>query len=141
MALKNKLNQGWVGALVGTLLAVVPGCALLLFEFPLATKLQNLSYDLTFLARPTSRPDDVVVVYMDDASYQDLKQPYTAPWDRSLHARLLKRLTAEKARAVVFDIVFSDPGPNPQADNEFANAMKENGNVILAGDLVPCNRL
>jgi adenylate cyclase len=137
VALKNKLNQGWVGALVGMLLAVVPGCALRLFEFPLATKLQNLSYDLTFLARPMSQPDEVVVVYMDDASYQDLKQPYTAPWDRSLHARLLKRLTAEKARAVVFDIVFSDPGPNPEADKEFANAIKENGNVILAADLVP----
>src|SRR5207247_3974539 len=80
----------------------------------------------------------VVLIYMDDASYKELNQPYIGQWDRSLHARLLRRLTQEKARAVVFDIVFSDANPNrPAADQELASAIRENGKVVLAGDYVP----
>jgi adenylate cyclase len=74
---------------------------------------------------------------MDDESHKELNQPFDAPWDRSLHVRLLERLTREGCRAVVFDILFSDPGRNPATDERLARAIRENGKVVLAADAVP----
>jgi adenylate cyclase len=62
------------------------------------------------------------------------------PWDRKFYTQLLKRLTAEKALAVVFDIVFTDPTDpcrdpaGSSVDKDLAQAMLENGNVVLATD-------
>ncbi len=96
-----------------------------------------LSYDYLFLPRPRIPIDEVVMVEMDETSHAELHQPYNAPWDRSLHAKLLDRLTGEGARAVVFDIVFSDAGPNRLADEPLARAIRENGKVILTADSSP----
>lgn len=133
----NKLKQVWRGAAIGVVLATGLGFAFLKFEkFPAAAKLVHLSYDLPFLLRPPMEPADVVMVYMDDESYQNLNQSFIQPWDRSFHARLLDRLAADGAQGVVFDIVFSDPGPNPAADEQFAKAIRGFGKVVLAADYV-----
>lgn len=102
----------------------------------LGRRMQYLSYDLLFAKRPMRIPPEGVVVYLDDDSHEKLNQPYNAPWDRSWHARLLERLKEDGARAAVFDIVFRDPGPDPQKDQHLAKAMKEFGKVILAADWV-----
>jgi adenylate cyclase len=95
----------------------------------------NPSYDLPFLNRSVIRPTEAVMVFLDDDSHRELGQPYNTSWDRSLYARLVDRLTAEGARAVVFDIIFSDPHPTkPEGDAEFARAIKANGKVILGAD-------
>jgi adenylate cyclase len=135
---KQKLKQAWKGAVVGAILTASLGSALLLFDFRLGEALVRLSYDLPFRARPIVPAAEVVLVYLDDASHRDLGQPYTAPWDRGLYARLLERLTAETARAVTFDIIFSDPNPeHPDGDERFANAIKANGKVVLGADYMP----
>ena len=123
------------GGLIGAALAVGVGLALLFFKFGLG--LVHLSYDLPFAVKPIVQPQDVVMVYLDDDSHKELNQPYNAPWNRALHARLIDRLTAEGARAVLFDIVFSDPGPSAEADAELVRAIKANGQVVLAVDCVP----
>ena len=74
------------------------------------------------------------MIYLDEASSIDFKQPFNRPWDRAIHARLLDRLTADGAKGVIFDVVFSDPGPNPDTDRAFAEAIRRNGHVILAAD-------
>src|SRR5206468_975900 len=80
---------------------------------------------------------EAALVYMDEVSHEKLKQPLNASWDRTLHARLIDRLTAAGARAIVFDIIFTDPdNANPSADQTFAKAMKASGRVILAADNV-----
>ncbi|MGD1084592.1 MAG: adenylate/guanylate cyclase domain-containing protein [Verrucomicrobiota bacterium] len=100
--------------------------------------LVNKSYDYPFALRyywsPPFQPGEVVMVYLDDASHDKLHQKYLAPWNRAFHAQLVKRATAEKAKAVVFDIVFSDE-LDPDTDAKFAQAMMENGHVIIADDL------
>lgn len=77
------------------------------------------------------------MVYLNDEAHKELEQPLGLPWDRGIHARLIERLTAEKARAVVFDIVFSGASTNPAADEHLARAIRENGRVILTADYVP----
>jgi len=74
---------------------------------------------------------------MDEKSHSELQQSFTAAWDRSLHARLIDRLTSAGARAVVFDVTFTDPDlKKPSVDEALANAMKKSGHVILAVDYV-----
>jgi adenylate cyclase len=133
MRFSFKLTRAHLAAAAGALLAV--GCGLMLHIFPLGWGLAQSSYDLLTVARGDVHAGEAVIVYMDEASHEKLGQPYTAPWDRSLHARLIDRLTAAGARAVVFDVAFTDPNSNqPAADDLLAAAIKRNGHVILAAD-------
>jgi adenylate cyclase len=107
---------------------------LVLLFFPIGGGLTRLSYDLPFALRSNLAADGAVVVCMDEVSHTELNQPTTAPWDRSLHARLVDLLTAEGAKAIVFDILFTEPSTNTAADAELAQAIRRSGRVILAGN-------
>src|SRR5690349_7360112 len=116
----------------GAILAALLGVAWLTYSF--AEPLRRLSYDLPFLWRAPLDTHDIVLVYLDEYSAQQLKQPLDDVWNRELHVQLLKRLTADKARLVFFDISFNEPR-EPAADAAFAEAIHENGNVILGAVL------
>jgi CHASE2 domain-containing sensor protein len=95
--------------------------------------LDRLSYDLLqALHRPAGLPE-FHLIEMDEKSYQALGQNPEALWDRSLHARLLRKLTKDKARGVVFDVFFGTAG-SQEADEELAGAMRTNGNVGVVVD-------
>jgi len=96
----------------------------------------NWLFDLSRWSTPELDSSQVVIVYLDEESHHDLGQPFNQAWDRGLHARLLDRLTEEQARLVVFDIVFSDPGPDPAADELLRRAIERNQRVVLAADFV-----
>ncbi len=130
-----KLTRAHWAAAAGALLAAA--CGLLLHEFKLGTGLEHASYDLLTVSRGDVAIQEAVVVYMDEESHRRLGQSWLSGWDRALHARLINRLTAAGARAIVFDVVFSDPNPaRAAADEELANAIKDSGRVILAADYV-----
>ncbi len=93
--------------------------------------LARLSYDLSFILRGPVNVPQASFIYLDEKSALDMEQS-GAIWDRALHARLLRQLTADKARAVFFDIAFTDAWPVPGVEEDFAAAMRENGRVILA---------
>ena len=113
------------------------GLGLFLHRFKLGSGLVNWSYDLSLIARGDVLASEAVLVYMDEISHEKLDQPLNAPWDRRLHGRLIERLGNAGAKAVVFDIVFSDPDREPVADATLANAIKTNRCVILGADNVP----
>ena len=96
------------------------------------------SYDslhaLSGIQSAATADSPVVIVYLDLASFQRENKSPVQPWPRELHAQLLRRLTAAGAKAVVFDIVFGNAGPEPEADKIFAAAIHENGRVILAAE-------
>ena len=117
-------------------LACMAVCVLLGLAALGSNELVLLSYDLLFLPglKPRTAPDELVIVHLDDISFRDLKQTGAPNWDRSLHARLLDRLTADQARVVVFDIVFLEPG-TPEANASLARAIRNNGKVVLAAAL------
>src|SRR5437016_1289878 len=133
MNLRLKLTRTHLAAAAGALLAA--GCGLFLHEFRLGSSLVHSSYDLLHIFRGEVRTDQAVMVYLDESSYEKLGQPWNAPWDRSLHAQLIKRLTTAGARAIVFDITFTDPIPgNLAADEALASAAKQSQRVIVAVD-------
>jgi CHASE2 domain-containing sensor protein len=124
----------WRSALWAAAICVVVGLALLRWSNGLVL----LSYDLLFFlkvvqdrALPTRPPQDAIIVYMNDDAFSKLGQVESANWDRSIHARLVDKLTMEQARVVVFDIVFESTN-GPSADAELIRAVRRNGRVVLA---------
>jgi adenylate cyclase len=135
-SIARKFKTKWMGPIIGASLAITIG--VLLLDSSLGQKLAFLSYDLPFSVRPYIYPTGVEMVYLDEASYTALDKPLNAYMDRSIYARLIDRMTREKAKATVFDIVFSDPDTNnPKADLALVQAVKKNGRVIMAADNVP----
>ena len=127
--LKQQLHQPWFGGGVGATLTILFGLSLLLFPF--GKGLQDWSYDLPFLVRGGKPVDDVVILYLNEESYNDLSQD-PAMFDRRLHAELVKRLKAEGAKMIVFDVLFIDKKrPITNAEHEFADAMKSYGKVVI----------
>lgn len=128
-----------LGPIIGVVLTVFVGW--LLLNSSLGQKLVYASYDFPFYIRPYIFPTNVQMVYLDEASYDALGIPLNQYMDRAVYARLIDRMTRENAKAVVFDIVFSDANTNTpalaEADRKLIDAVKRNGRVILAADNVP----
>ena len=137
MSISDSLQRStWLGPVLGATISIILGLFCFDSIMPITEALRRKSYDLSFHHRPRIIPEEAVLVYMDDASYQEFNPGYKR-WDRALHAKLLDRLTSEGAKLVVFDIIFSEAnGENPEADAAFEAAIERNGNVILGADYV-----
>lgn len=131
-ASRKQVSRLWLVGGLASVLTALAGVSLL--QFPIGGSATRLSFDLPFALRGDLAATNVAIVYLDEASHRELTQPMTAPWDRSLHAKLIEQLTAQGAKAIVFDILFTDPSPNPAADDELAAAIKKSGRVILGGN-------
>src|SRR5204863_8058182 len=106
MTLGSQLNRTHAAAAFGALLATA--CGLVLHEFKFGGTLVNSSYDLLLVARGDVSVNEAVIVFLDERSELKLGQSFQN-WDRALHARLIERLRAAGARAVIFDVFFRDP--------------------------------
>src|SRR6185436_20130201 len=79
-------------------------------------------------------PDpDIVLVNIDENSLVSMeKEAGRWPWPRVVHAELLEGLAAQKPRAVVFDIMFTEPDQfRPQDDAAFAETVAQHGNTYF----------
>ena len=115
-----------------TLTALV---GLLLLLSPIGGGVTLLSYDLPFSLRHNLPVNDAVVIHLEESDFVELNQPRVPlVLTHSFHARLVDRLTAAGAKAIVFDMLFTDASDNPEADAQFAAAIKKSGRVILAGN-------
>jgi hypothetical protein len=88
----------------------------------------RLVYDagLALWSRPA--PADIVIVAIDDASIEAIGR---WPWKRSVHATLLEQLARARPRAVVLDLVLSEPDPDPRQDELLAAAMRHAAPVVM----------
>ncbi len=90
--------------------------------------LDNAIHDTALaLERPSLR-EDTVIVAIDDASLRSVGQ---WPWRRTEHARLLDRLGRAGARVIVLDVLLAEAS-DPADDRALAEALRRNGNVVLA---------
>ncbi len=114
------------------------GLALIAHSGPQNPLFVRTSYDLLHRIAPApqtpSNGTPVVIVYLDLPSYINEHEDPARPWPRQLHARLLDRLTASGARAVVFDVVFGGAGPDTTADDSLVAAIRRHGHVFLAAE-------
>jgi len=74
------------------------------------------------------------IVAIDDQTFQSLQCKW--PFAGSMYAHLIKNLNRAGAKLIVFDVEFTEPNTlYPGEDSLFAAAVREAGNVILAGKI------
>ncbi|ADE10494.1 CHASE2 domain-containing protein [Sideroxydans lithotrophicus] len=88
------------------------------------------TYDLRFkiMRGPIQPSPNIGIIAIDDKSIAELGR---FPWSRDHYARLIDRLAAAQAKAVMFDVFFPEP-ESAEHDRQFAAATKRAGNVVLA---------
>jgi CHASE2 domain-containing sensor protein len=80
------------------------------------------------------KPDkDIVIVDINEASLASMAGEYGRwPWPRQVLGEFLEHLEEQHPKAVVFDILFSDPDIyNPDSDAYFAAAVSETTNTFF----------
>ena len=112
--------------------AAVAAVGVCCFLFRFGLPLQRLSFDVPFAVRTNLAAPAIVLVYLDEESTRQLQQSVSEAWDRGLHTKLLDRLTRDGAKLVYYDIIFAAPGPDEGKDRAFADAIRNNGHVILS---------
>ncbi len=78
----------------------------------------------------------VIIVGISQDSYNAL--PAKWPWPKSYYARLVRNLHRAGAKAIGLDVIFSasDTGAHAE-EQDLRDAIREAGNVVLAGKLEP----
>lgn len=80
----------------------------------------NLLYDrLTAASRPAA-DEKILIIAIDDPSLAALGK---WPWDRAIHATLIKQLQAKQPRSITFDILLSETS-TAESDIALADAMR-----------------
>lgn len=109
--------------------------SLLVFYIGTSTRFQELelaAYDLMMRSSRSTlpAPRDIVIVLADEDSERELSDQI--PFSRTYHARLLDKLNEAGARAVVFDLIFSEERTRDE-DEDFADAIRRSrAPVVLA---------
>ena len=115
------------------------GCAVVFTAITLAAKgsggldrIELNSIDARFAVRGTQKPPkDVVVVAIDDVSFEDLHLRFQ-DWPRTFHARVLRNLAKAKPKAVIFDVQITEPARDGNEDLALYNAAGVARPVIFA---------
>ncbi|MBE0486229.1 CHASE2 domain-containing protein [Marinobacter sp.] len=104
---------------------LLTGILLLTQATTLPSRVDSWLYDKAITTWPAPIDTKVALVTIDEHSLDVLGQ---WPWDRSLHGRLIDRLTESGAQTIVFDILFPEP---TSSDQILADAMARHGRVVL----------
>src|SRR5512139_1158924 len=113
-----------------TLLAII--------ELPTGALLSGLDHHSSdFLLRQSAlsnAPDpDIVIVDIDERSLELMApQEGRYPWARSVHAELVEGVARQQPRAIVFDILFSDPDLlRPDSDDYLIEVARHQHNLFF----------
>ena len=122
--LRHPAIREWV---LITLLLIVGSASALRWDW--FFRLDQTLYDRAIALIQRAPLADIVIVGIDEES---LRQIGRFPWSRDVHAILIDKLTAERARVIGFDIVLTEADTRePNADRLLAEAIGNSGRVIL----------
>jgi adenylate cyclase len=94
-------------------------------------RLELWSVDVRFDVRGTQeRPDELVVVGIDDATFEDLREQW--PFPRSLHGRLVDRLVDAGARVIAYDVQFTEETDVEQDNRLVQGVANAGGRIVLS---------
>ena len=106
-------------------------------------ELQTLDARFRTYADPAKADTNIVIAVIDEQSLKALKTSGIVwKWPRDIYAALVRYFHRGGAKAIVFDIIFSDADINrlssdaEETDGQFARAMEASGNVVLASQLL-----
>jgi adenylate cyclase len=112
------------------LVSVFAVIALYYYQNSFLEAFEAKTYDLRFKSlRGAVTPNpDIAIIAIDDKSIAELGR---FPWTRTQYVRLLDRLSAANAKALLVDAFFSER-ETPEIDRAFAAAIRKAGNIVLA---------
>jgi len=91
--------------------------------FHIGENMRDKTFDLMVKNRMiVPQPDkDIIIVDINEASLSAMAEEYGRwPWPRQVMGEFLENIQAQQPKAVVFDILFSDPDVfNPDSDAYF----------------------
>ncbi len=116
---------------LGAALAVL--CGLVLWWTPLGDAWTNASYDNLFRFGSHAITNQVTLILMDNAAFDQFHQTRGQPWDRALHAQLLNRLADDGCALVVLDSFFRERR-DPAQDEALAAAMRRQRHLVLMAE-------
>ena len=138
MAAKPRGRAPWVPLSVGALVALV---LLVLGAFHVFDAFENSVWDLRArtLAAPSPATSLIDVVLLDQSSldWVENNQGQSWPWPREFVALIADFMAKAGAKAVVFDVIYDQPSAFPDDDDTFAQAIKDDGRVVLAEAVTP----
>lgn len=103
--------------------------------FHVGANMKQKAFDFVVRHRiVTPRPDpDIVIIDVNEASLAALAPDYGRwPWPRQVFGEFVEKLEAQKPKAIVFDILFSDADlQNPDSDAYFNEAIAATDNTFF----------
>ena len=104
------------GLLLGLVALASAAIAIAAYATDLLKPQDRSTIDTRFSVRGADRPpSNIVVVKIDDKTFQDLGQQW--PFPRATHARVLDRIAAEHPAAIAYDVQFSETSNRGQNDD------------------------
>jgi adenylate cyclase len=125
---------------LAVLLAAAGGLALLSrpAELMQGVELKTLDWRFRHLSVAARHDKNIVLVMVDQASIDNYELEHTYwPWPRDIYKPVLELMKAGGAKAVVFDILFTNPSETVANDLAFGAALKEFGPAVLAMETGP----
>jgi adenylate cyclase len=94
------------------------------------------------VAQQLSPDPDIVIVDIDEASLAAMQDTAGSwPWPRAVHGELLQGVARQQPRAIVFDILFSEPDRyRPESDQFFNEVLHDLHNVYFPMALLEGNQ-
>jgi adenylate cyclase len=118
--------------LLATAVGLGVGAVMLLLQWSGQAKiaeLKALDHLYQRYADPAKAGKDIVLVAIDEASLETFGR---WPWPRDRHGYMVHFLKAAGAKAIVFDVLFSEPDKDSEEyDQSFADEVLAAGNVFL----------
>jgi CHASE2 domain-containing sensor protein len=122
------LNPKTLAVAVAALVATAAGLTAYLADaWP---RLENDTIDMRFTARGASKAPGVVVVAVDDKTFSELRRQW--PFPRRLHAGVIDRLAADGARAIAYDVQFTEPTDRRDDLALYESITRSKSPVVLA---------
>jgi len=118
-------------------LLVVTLITTLVLRSGLMMPLSRYIYDNMHPLLPTADFSNVAVVSIDDESLEHIGG---WPWNRNVHAQIIENLAQYDTKAVVLDLIFSEPDTmRPESDAALMRALDKHGKVFLPINLMADN--
>jgi adenylate cyclase len=140
------VRRALAGAGIGLAAAVI---ALVAGATDFVSRVEDTTYDIRVrrTAKPVSPASPIVIVDINESSKNRLEPMFGRwPWPRLVHAAAIDYLKASGAKAIVYDVIFSDHDSHGEftlngqtvtgerSDQALIESVRAAGNVILAAD-------
>lgn len=129
----RRKKQIWVYILIALLSFIT--ALLLFFTDPLQeAELANRDYFFEIRGPLSVEDSPIVLVAISDEADEEIPEKW--PWPTSVHAKLVENLKEAGAKAILFDVIFSNRDIYDLSnDSLFAEEIRDHGGVVLAGAL------